>query len=115
MPRIATIVALVLGLYSWIGATALAASDRALTPLCKPLGKLLADFDAKTHFAPLTPGQFHFSEGLYVGSPTTPEGLPPGDGALLANSMTATRAACATDPGRAAPSAVRQSQSTKSS
>lgn len=84
MPRIATIVALVLGLYSWIGATALAASDRALTPLCKPLGKLLADFDAKTHFAPLTPGQFHFSEGLYVGSPTTPEGLPPGDGALLA-------------------------------
>ena len=44
----------------------------------------MADFDAKTHFAPLTPGQFHFSEGLYVGSPTTPEGLPPGDGALLA-------------------------------
>ena len=32
---------------------------------------------------PLTPGQFHFAEGLYVGSPTTPEGLPPGDGALL--------------------------------
>ena len=32
----------------------------------------------------LTPGQFHFVEGLYVESPTTPEGLPPGDGALLA-------------------------------
>lgn len=31
----------------------------------------------------LTPGQFHFAEGIYVGSPLTPHGLPPGDGALL--------------------------------
>ena len=83
MLRIATIAALVLGLYPGIGGTALAA-DRTLAPPCKRLGKLLADFDAKTHFVPLTRGQFHFSEGLYVGSPTTPEGLPPGDGALLA-------------------------------
>ena len=43
-----------------------------------------AEFDSKTHFTTLTPGQFHFVEGLYVGSPTTPDGLPPGDGALLA-------------------------------
>jgi peptidoglycan hydrolase-like protein with peptidoglycan-binding domain len=49
-----------------------------------PLAKLWADFDAKTHFTTLTPGQFHFVEGIYVGSPTTPDGLPPGDGALLA-------------------------------
>lgn len=46
--------------------------------------KLKADFDEHTHFAPLSPGQFHFVEGVYVGSPSTPEGLPPGDGALLA-------------------------------
>ena len=46
--------------------------------------KLSADFDAKTHFTTLTPGQFDFVEGIYVGSPATPDGLPPGDGALLA-------------------------------
>lgn len=31
----------------------------------------------------LTPGQFHFAEGVYVGSPLTPHGLPPGDGGLV--------------------------------
>jgi hypothetical protein len=70
-----------LGLALAVGDSALAA-ERAPAP-CKPLAKLEADFDAKTHFAPLTPGQFHFVEGVYVGSPTTPDGLPPGDGALL--------------------------------
>jgi hypothetical protein len=83
MLRIAIICTLVLGLNPEIGGTALAA-DKTPSPPCKPLGKLWADFDAKTHFTALTPGQFHFVEGLYVGSPTTPEGLPPGDGALLA-------------------------------
>jgi hypothetical protein len=34
--------------------------------------------------SPRYPRQFHFVEGIYVGSPTTPGGLPPGDGALLA-------------------------------
>jgi hypothetical protein len=81
--RIPTIAALVFGSYPWIEAAALGA-DRTFSPPCKPLVKILADFDAKTHFAALTPGQFHFAEGLYVGSPTTPEGLPPGDGALVA-------------------------------
>jgi hypothetical protein len=51
---------------------------------CKALVKLKADFDAKTHWTQLSPGQFHFVEGVYVGSPSTPEGLPPGDGAVLA-------------------------------
>jgi hypothetical protein len=51
---------------------------------CKALVKLKADFDAKTHWTQLTPGQFHFVEGVYVGSPSTPDGLPPGDGAVLA-------------------------------
>ncbi len=32
----------------------------------------------------LSLGEFHFLQGVYVGSPTTPQGLPPGDGALLA-------------------------------
>jgi hypothetical protein len=83
MRRIATITTLVVGLHPWIGGGALA-WGRTLSPPCKPLAKFLADFDAKTHLAVLTPGQFHFAEGLYVGSPITPEGLPPGDGALLA-------------------------------
>jgi hypothetical protein len=51
---------------------------------CKALAKLKSDFDAHTHWTALSPGQFHFVEGVYVGSPSTPEGLPPGDGALLA-------------------------------
>jgi hypothetical protein len=64
------------------GGATLAADNSPKVP-CKALAKLRADFDARTHFVPLTPGQFHFAEGLYVGSPTTPDGLPPGDGALL--------------------------------
>ena len=64
----------------------LAADGGARTPAprCKPIVKLKADFDEHTHFTTLSPGQFHFVEGVYVGSPATPEGLPPGDGALLA-------------------------------
>ena len=83
MLRIGIISALVLGLIPEIRGTALAANKTASLP-CKPLAKLWADFDAKTHFTALTPGQFHFVEGVYVGSPTTPDGLPPGDGAMLA-------------------------------
>jgi hypothetical protein len=83
MLRIAIISALVLGFNPEIRGAALAA-DKAPSPPCKSLAKLWAEFDVKTRFTALTPGQFHFVEGLYVGSPTTPEGLPPGDGALLA-------------------------------
>jgi hypothetical protein len=50
---------------------------------CQPLAKLKASLDAGARFASMTPGQFHFLEGVWVGSPTTPDGLPPGDGALL--------------------------------
>jgi hypothetical protein len=32
----------------------------------------------------LTIGQFHFFEGVWATSPLTPEGLPPGDGGLMA-------------------------------
>jgi hypothetical protein len=83
MLRIAIISTVVLGLNPEIRGAPLAADKTPSLP-CKPLAKLWADFDAKTHFTALTPGQFHFAEGLYVGSPITPEGLPPGDGALLA-------------------------------
>ena len=51
--------------------------------MCAPLDKIKTDLDAKTHFAVLTPGQFHFAAGIYVGMPNTPMGMPPGDGALL--------------------------------
>ena len=47
------------------------------------LGEAEGGVDAKTHVVQLTVGQFHFVEGVYVGSPSTPDGLPPGDGALL--------------------------------
>jgi hypothetical protein len=81
MLRIRIIFALVLGLNPSIMGTALAGIK---TPGCRPLAKLRTDFDATTHFIALTAGQFHFVEGIYVGSPSTPDGLPPGDGALLA-------------------------------
>ncbi len=59
-------------------------SARVATPNCKTIEKMKADFDdGKVHFSTLSPGQFHFVEGVYVGSPSTPEGLPPGDGVML--------------------------------
>ena len=82
MLRIAIISALILGLNPEIRGAALA-TEKTPSP-CRQLARLRAEFDAKTRFTALTPGQFHFVEGLYVGSPSTPEGLPPGDGALLA-------------------------------
>jgi hypothetical protein len=83
MLSVAIIAVLVLGRDPMTGSAVLAA-ERTPSPPCRALAKLWGDFDAKTHFTTLTPGQFHFVEGLYVGSPTTPDGLPPGDGALLA-------------------------------
>jgi hypothetical protein len=63
--------------------TLAAESERA--PLCTPLTRFRANnTDPKSHLAKLTPGQFHFVEGFYIASPSTPPGLPPGDGALLA-------------------------------
>jgi hypothetical protein len=109
MLRIGIISALVLGLNPGIRGTTLAA-DKTPSP-CKPLAKLWADFDAKTHFTTLTPGQFHFVEGIYVGSPTTPDGLPPGDGALLAKTVLR----MASFFGPAAHSRVGLSQSARSS
>jgi hypothetical protein len=52
-------------------------------PICKTIAKAKALFAEHTRFTPVTPGQFHFLQGLYVALPNTPEGFPPGDGALL--------------------------------
>jgi hypothetical protein len=65
------------------GGAARAAEAQGAHSQCKALAKLRAEFDAKTHFVQLTAGQFHFVEGVYVGSPSTPDGLPPGNGAIL--------------------------------
>ena len=59
------------------------APKAALPPHCVPLAQFRSDYADKTHLTVLTPGQFHFVEGMYVGSPLTPHGLPPGDGALM--------------------------------
>lgn len=50
------------------------------TPLAKFKSKMVSDGDTVTV---MTPGQFHFLVGVYVGSPVTPEGLPPGNGAMV--------------------------------
>lgn len=65
------------------GGSALAAERvQASKPKCGLISVLMADKSIKLSF--LTPGQFHFAEGLYVASPMTPPGgLPPGDGGLL--------------------------------
>ncbi len=47
----------------------------------------IKDVQAKTVWSTLRElslGEFHFLQGVYVGAPNTPQGLPPGDGALLA-------------------------------
>ena len=53
------------------------------TPRCASLDKAQNAAGKDTAIAPLTPAQFHFLQGVYVLSPMTPDGLPPGDGALL--------------------------------
>lgn len=53
-------------------------------PHCIPLAKVKKDLGEGTKYTALTPGQFHFAQGIYVGSPSTPEGLPPANGALVA-------------------------------
>jgi hypothetical protein len=65
------------------GGAAHAAEERGAHVQCKAFAKIKAEFDAQTHAVPLTSGQFHFIAGVYVGSPSTPDGMPPGDGAIL--------------------------------
>ena len=55
----------------------------AESPRCASLEKTQKAAGKDTAIAPLTPAQFHFLQGVYVLSPMTPDGFPPGDGALL--------------------------------
>ena len=52
-------------------------------PHCMSLAKAQKTAGKDTTIIALTSAQFHFLQGMYVALPTTPEGLPPGDGALL--------------------------------
>lgn len=52
-------------------------------PRCTTLERVQKAIDGKASIRPMTAAQFHFLQGFYVREPTTPEGLPPGDGALL--------------------------------
>ena len=68
---------------------ALAATARSPLTRCESLEKAEADFAKfiapdKATFTRVTPGQFHFLQGVAAINPETPPGLPPGDGALLA-------------------------------
>src|SRR5208337_3582306 len=53
------------------------------SPRCASLEKAQNSAGKDTAIAPLTAAQFHFLQGVYVLNPTMPDGLPPGDGALL--------------------------------
>jgi hypothetical protein len=52
-------------------------------PACTSLEKAQKAAGKKTTITALSPSQFHFLQGMYVAMPTTPEGLPPGDGAVI--------------------------------
>src|SRR5208337_3029473 len=65
--------------FAYLASSAVAAES----PRCASLEKAQEAAGKGTAIAPLTPAQFHFLQGVYVLSPTTPDGLPPGDGALL--------------------------------
>jgi hypothetical protein len=70
-------------LTTMIAILALGGVAHAATEKCAPLDKFKSAFDAKTKFTQATIGQFHVLEGVYISNPKTPEGLPPGDGALI--------------------------------
>jgi hypothetical protein len=55
----------------------------AEAPHCMSLAKAQKEAGKGTTVMALSPAQFHFMQGMYVALPTTPEGLPPGDGALI--------------------------------
>lgn len=52
-------------------------------PRCMSLEKAQKLVGKSASVRPMTPIQFRFLQGFYVAQPTTPPGLPPGDGALL--------------------------------
>ena len=71
-----------------LGLAALAAPARAQDhhPTCTTIAKVQKAIGKGTSVLPMNGAQFHFLQGLYVGLPSTPDGLPPGDGALIVKS-----------------------------
>ena len=65
-----------------VGATARAAERH----MCTSLQNAQKNAGRRTSVIPMSRAQFHFLQGLYVGLPSTPDGLPPGDGALVIKS-----------------------------
>ena len=66
------------------GAIVLAAPEaQEHHPACTTIAKVQG---TGTTVIPMNQAQFHFLQGFYVGAPTTPDGLPPGDGALIVKS-----------------------------
>ena len=55
-------------------------------PKCMSLAKVQKAIGKGTSVMPLSRAQFHFLQGFYVALPSTPEGMPPGDGALIVKS-----------------------------
>ena len=53
-------------------------------PHCAPFETIKKDFDSKTHFTALTPGQLNFARGGYVATPPINGKMPAGDSAMLA-------------------------------
>jgi hypothetical protein len=70
------------------GMLALGATARAEEPqhVCMSLEKAQKRAGKGTVVLPMTPRQFAFLQGVYVGLPSTPDGLPPGDGAIIIKS-----------------------------
>lgn len=56
---------------------------------CKPFAEIKKHFPEAT-ITKMTQGQFHFLAGFYVGNIATPQGLPPGDGAVVVSQGNAT-------------------------
>ena len=70
----------------WLSIPFSAFADGAVKIEClnaKDTGLMRADIEKMGKWTPLTPGQFHFLEGMYYGAPPV-GGHVPGDGAVIA-------------------------------
>lgn len=56
----------------------------AMDALAKAEGHDAPKISLPDTFTKVSAGAYHFFQGIYAVAPTTPEGLPPGNGALLA-------------------------------
>ena len=67
-----------------LGLSSVSYAETKHKPVCTTLDKIQAHFEPNSYvITSLTNSQYHFLQGIYVLSPETPSGLPPGDSALL--------------------------------